>query len=452
MGHPASDRSRPSGSPGDRRGPELHVVSTRNGGEIRRTQTGAIREVHTPGGAVIQHSPSGVRHIEMARPGGRVIVANATGRTGYIQKPLVSHGRTFVQRTYIRNGIVDARLYRPWSYGGREYHIYTPNHYYRPTFYNWVYTPWARPVSYRWGWYSRPWYGYYGGYFRPYPTYASPSFWLADFLIATTLEVAYLAQNSSSSAPPVRYNSSTALTPEVKQVIADEVRRQMDQAQADRAASQDTGQVFAPPPIFSDNGPRVFLVSSSLMGYSGNQECPLVEGDVLQITQTPSPSSEWAEVKVLASRGSSCPKGSYISVRTSDLQEMQNNMQATIDQGMAKLQAEQGRDGIPSLPAQALGAEDTPYTDDVRPDTNAQDDLSMAVREANRSEQDIINQGGQEPVESGSDATISLGMTPSQVENVLGRPKNTVDLGSKKIYVYQNLKITFLNGRVSDVQ
>ena len=386
----------------------------------------------------------------MTRPGKRIIVANATGRTGYIQRPLVSHGRTFVQRTYIRNGVAEARLYRPWSHGGREYNIYTPRHYYRPAFYHWVYTPWSRPVQYRWGWESRSWYGYYGGYFRPYPTYASPSFWLADFLIATTLESAYMAQNSSFSAPPVIYNSSTAMTPEAKQAIADEVRRQMDQAQADQAASQDYGQVSAPPPLFSDRGPRVFLVSNGLMAYVDNQECPLVEGDVLQVTQTPSQDSEWAEVMVLASRGSSCPKGSYVSVRTVDLQEMQNSMQATIDQGMAKLQADQGRDGMPMLPPRSAGVLNSSYSDDVQPDTNAMDELSSAVKEANRSEQDIISEGAQEPGDSG--ATISLGMSIAQVESAMGRPKNTVDLGSKQIYVYQNLKITFLNGRVSDVQ
>jgi hypothetical protein len=43
-------------------------------------------------------------------------------------------------------------------------------------------------------------------------------------------------------------------------------------------------------------------------------------------------------------------------------------------------------------------------------------------------------------------------MSIAQVESAMGRPKNIVDLGSKKIYVYQNLKITFLNGQVSDVQ
>jgi hypothetical protein len=421
------------------------VVPTRNGGEIHRTQSGAIREVRTPGGAVIRHAPNGVRHVEMVRPGGRIIIANATGRSGYIQRPLESHGHAFVQRTYVYNGVARAQIYRPWSRGGRVYAIYTPTHYYRPSYYTWARTPWSHPVHYHWGWRSRPWYGYYGGYFTPYPTYVSPSFWLADFLIATTLETAYLSQNVSISTPPVTYESGSALSPEVKEAIADEVQRQMDQARADQADPQDANQA---PPIFSDRGPRIFLVSDSVMGYSGDEECPLVEGDVLQLVRTPSTDAEWAEVRVLSSRGSNCPKGSLIEVKTVDLQEMQNNMQATVDQGMAKLQANQGRDGIPALPRQSLGTVNASYADDIQPDSNAQSELSGAAKEANQAEQDIIREGAQEP----SGATISLGMTIPEVERALGQPRNSADLGAKKIYVYKDLKITFLDGRVSDVQ
>jgi hypothetical protein len=440
----------PAGRVEERRIPERQVVRTRDGGEIHRTQSGAIREVHTPGGAVIRHSPSGVRQVEVVRPGGRIIIANATGHSGYVQRPLMSHGHTYVQRTFIVDGRPHAVLYRPWSHGGREYQVYMPHHYYRPGFYVWAYNPWRHPVHYAWGWQARPWYGYYGGYFTPYPTYASPAFWLADFMIAATLESAYLAQNASMNAAPVSYTAANAMTPEVKEAIAEEVRRQMEQAKADQAAARNGGQDSAPPPIFSRNGPKVFLVSSGLLAYAGNQECALVEGDVLQLTETPNLGTEWAEVKVLASRGSSCPKGSYVSVKTMDLQEMQNYMQASVDQGMAKLQADQGKNGIPALPAQAMGTVKASYTDDIQPDENAQSELSSAVKEANRSEQDIISQGGQEP--AGSGGSISLGMTIAEVESALGRPKNTVDLGAKTIYVYKDLKITFLNGKVSDVQ
>jgi hypothetical protein len=34
----------------------------------------------------------------------------------------------------------------------------------------------------------------------------------------------------------------------------------------------------------------------------------------------------------------------------------------------------------------------------------------------------------------------------------LGKPDKIVNLGAKQIYVYKDLKVTFLNGKVSDVQ
>jgi hypothetical protein len=48
--------------------------------------------------------------------------------------------------------------------------------------------------------------------------------------------------------------------------------------------------------------------------------------------------------------------------------------------------------------------------------------------------------------------TIQLGMTPDQVQAALGKPDKIVKLGTKQIWVYKDLKVTFLNGKVSDVQ
>lgn len=48
---------------------------------------------------------------------------------------------------------------------------------------------------------------------------------------------------------------------------------------------------------------------------------------------------------------------------------------------------------------------------------------------------------------------IRLGMTPQQVEEAQGsKPQKVIDLGAKQIYVYPDLKITFMDGKVSDVQ
>jgi len=48
--------------------------------------------------------------------------------------------------------------------------------------------------------------------------------------------------------------------------------------------------------------------------------------------------------------------------------------------------------------------------------------------------------------------TVSLGMTTNQVQSLLGPPRRVVDLGPKKMFIYDDMKVIFMDGRVSDVQ
>ena len=48
--------------------------------------------------------------------------------------------------------------------------------------------------------------------------------------------------------------------------------------------------------------------------------------------------------------------------------------------------------------------------------------------------------------------TVQMGMTTDEVQSALGKPEKIFNLGSKQIYVYKDVKVTFLNGKVSDVQ
>jgi hypothetical protein len=47
---------------------------------------------------------------------------------------------------------------------------------------------------------------------------------------------------------------------------------------------------------------------------------------------------------------------------------------------------------------------------------------------------------------------IEIGQTIEQVKASFGDPTNIVSLGDKVIYIYKNLKVTFVNGKVSDVE
>lgn len=48
--------------------------------------------------------------------------------------------------------------------------------------------------------------------------------------------------------------------------------------------------------------------------------------------------------------------------------------------------------------------------------------------------------------------TIQLGQTPDEVTGMLGQPSKIVNLGAKQIYIYKDMKITFVKGKVTDVQ
>ena len=56
------------------------------------------------------------------------------------------------------------------------------------------------------------------------------------------------------------------------------------------------------------------------------------------------------------------------------------------------------------------------------------------------------------PLPQAEPARIALGQSMDEVSANLGQPDKVVDLGNKKIYIYRDLKITFLDGKVTDVQ
>jgi hypothetical protein len=165
---------------------------------------------------------------------------------------------------------------------------------------------------------------------------------------------------------------------------------------------------------------------------------------------------------VLASRGRDCATGSNVVVPLQDILEMQNQLRETIDRGLGELQSKAGRGGIPAAPAQAMGAPvASPLGSALPPaDPNGAAELSQQAQAATQGEQAVLNaappldNGGGNGV--GNDAqqppTVSLGMTTSQVQSLLGPPKRVVDLGSKKMFIYDDMKVIFMDDRVSDVQ
>jgi hypothetical protein len=454
-------------NPGFTRGsngkPEIY--RGRNGSEARFRRDGTIREVHTRGMTII-HRPGGSRTVIVDRADRSRIVVNRFGH-GYVQRPFLYRGHDYAGRTYFYHGRPYALYYRGYAYRGVFLNGYVPYRYYSPAFYGWAYRPWYQPVRYSWGWAGSPWYGYYGRYyFTPYASYPSASFWLTDYLISSSLQAAYeerLANQSYNSLGP---SGAVMLTPEVKDEISNEVQRQLalENSESRVAVNGDLDMNSSGLPRMlaetSPSNPRIFVVAGSLdVTDDQGQDCTLTEGDVLRLSTPPAPDATSAYVQVLATKSQSCQKGSTVSVGFADLQEMQNHMRATIDRGLQDLQAHQG--GLPAPPANAAAAPVQAAYAPIAPppDPNASTELQQQAQQADAADREVLNEVNQadgSTADSGASsnqpAEISLGQTTGEVEGILGKPKQIVNLGTKKIYVYQSMKITFVNGRVSDVQ
>jgi hypothetical protein len=401
-------------------------------------------------GMTIVHTPSGVRHVVVERPDHTMIVANGA-RSGFVQRPYVVGNVSYVQRTYYVGGASYVRVYRPYMFGGISLNLYVPGRYYAPGFYAWAYNPWATPVVYNWGWAGSPWFGFYGGWFTPYPTYTNATFWLTDYVIAMSLQQAYQDRMAAAANAQPYPAGGTPLTPDVKQQIADEVRLQLNE---ERAAAQNPNAASGVPSFLTDNSAHVFVVSSSLFVMAnGGAECPVTEGDVLQMMAPPPPGSPDANVVVLASKRGECRKGSMVSVGITDLADMVSQMRATIDQGLGVLQQHQG--GIPAPPpaAQAPPVQPAYASAAPPPDPNVSNEIAQQAQASSQAENDALNQAQQAaPAGNAPTVNISLGMTIDQVVAAMGQPQQIADLGSKKTYFYANMKVIFTDGKVTDVQ
>jgi hypothetical protein len=435
-----------------------------NGSVIRTRADGSRADIHDAHrGMDIHHGLDGNRRVVVERPDHSRVFAERGGR-GYVQHPYMFHGHEFAQRTYWDHGHAYARYYGRYPYHGVFLEVYAPVRFYPVGFYGYAYSPWARPVPYGWGWGGNPWYGYYGVYFTPYPVYAGPAFWLTDYLIATSLQAAYAAQVQANANAAAAAYAGPPLSPDVKAQIADEVKYDVQQenlaAQANaanpQAAPPDTGVAA----LMSDGRPHVFVAGSDLdLVDASGRECMVTQGDVVQVQTPPAPDAVQANAIVLASKGGNeCAPAASVTVALTDLQEMQNHMRETIDQGMADLQAKQGKGGLPAAPAADRGPPvDAGFAAGAPPpDANAGAEITAQTGAADQAEKEdgsaavAGGAGGAGP--SGPPPPIALGQTTDQVVSAIGQPTRIVDLGAKKIYSYPDMKITFMNGKVSDVQ
>lgn len=445
-----------------------HVSTLKSGSSIERRPNGKVSDVHdTKRGMDVHEGLKGGRKSTVTKPDGTKMVSEK-GRAGYIQKPFSYKGHQFGRRAVYDHGHVSTRFYRSFAYRGVLVDVYAPYFYYGPGFYGWVYNPWAQPIAFGWGWDGAAWAGYYGFYFAPYPVYPGAAYWLTDYMISQDLAAEYQAEADTQALAAAQAAGTPELTPDVKQLVATEVRNDLalENAEAQQTAQ---GQDVDPGSsgiarLLSDGQPHTFVVGDALdVVDASGAECALSGGDVLELTASPDANATAADLTVLASKdGEECPKADTVAVGFVDLQEMQNQMRTTIDQGLQQLQGSQGSGGIPAAPPSAQAAPtETAYAQIAPPaDPNGAAQLSQQDQQAAAAEQDVVAQAQQEAPAgpSGDTATpaatvnISLGQSIADVTAALGQPVTTIDLGPKQIYKYADMKITFVNGKVTDVE
>ncbi|MGD0801967.1 MAG: hypothetical protein ABR906_11685 [Terracidiphilus sp.] len=377
--------------------PMGNFVSFRPDGKIISMRIGG------PEGLNIQHGVHGERVVSAHRPDHITLVS--TGRhSGYIEKTLDQDGRTLVERTYLSGSRSWTRTYSKLTAKYQNAQatrplakIYRPRYRYAPSFYGWASSGWRFPINYQWKWASKRWYAHYSLYFYPWPSYTDGSYWLTDYVLGQTLADGYDMQQPDDGSNDANaggdanadHNSvdpgqqsddesvyapiATAIPSAVKQEIAAEVHRQLEAASS-ADADPNAAQAAAPddPAQFLQAG-QIFIVStpiyvrindqsnSSIL--SSNRDCSLSPGDVLRLTRIPEtppvvmsgtesgPTIPFTVfLEVMASQRADCPAGVQVSVPTLALQEMENDFQAQLDDGLHALYSQQGTNGLPAAP------------------------------------------------------------------------------------------------------
>jgi len=396
------------------RTPPGRQVSLRGGGTASIRPNGQIRSINR-NGMQIQHGVHGGRTVVSTHNGARVVTTGRHG--GYVQRNYVSrNGNTYVSRTYVVNNVSYTNVYRSYSYGGYCcYYGYAPAYYYHPAYYGWAYNPWPAPVYYGWGWAGQPWYAYYGPYYyAPYPVYPSAAFWLTDYLIAASLRAAYAAQLEEAGALsplapdlelvasmgpiPVPEDKKLALSKEVKDQLAAEIKAQLadDQAEAGKgksssgsASSAESSGGGTLPAL--DPKRRLFVVHNELSVVADGNECSLNDGDIIsRISDTPDEDKN-VDVKVLASKKGDCAADAEVSVSLDDLEEMHNHFREQLTGGMDELSKKQGSGGLPKAPDTGKQDGEVPAPP---PDNSAAKSLQDQQAAADQTEADVKKEAG----------------------------------------------------------
>jgi hypothetical protein len=365
---------------------------------------GHLASVHT-NNMDIARGPHGQRTIISERLDHSRLVSTGAHR-GYSERSINHNGHEFTQRTYVHGDHRFTHEYTRYHYHGREFNHYVPRVTYAPAYYGWAYYPWDAPAYYGWGWEGSPWFAFYSGFFSPWDSYPSGANWLTDFLLGQTMQDGYPANaqaggagqqdagfaSSDADAQASEDQTSapvdTPITPDIKQLIAEEVKQQLAfenaaAAQPDQAPSLDgLPQVLVPNHLFVVD--QVQNVSTA-----DGQQCSLSAGDVIKLTAAPPDGAATADLTVLSSRKGDCASGLTVTLPLESLQEMQNNFRAQLDAGLQALREQQGKGGLPAAPMAAITPPPVPAEEPPADTENVQALLDAQQQQADQAETSV---------------------------------------------------------------
>jgi hypothetical protein len=375
--------------------------------QSRRTYPARAPAVHAAARPVVSdHREMVASSISERRP-----VAVARGLAGG-QVRVVRYGNTLsgtvertirpglMSRTFVSGGhVVYTHVYQHhvWHQFGRAfaYETFVPAVRYPGVYYAWALGAWPRPVTYTWGWQVQPWYPMYGSLFTPYPVYTSPDLWMTDYVIAQSMQTAYQAQTVAaasapapqgtpagpaadssvaepavpsshaapapqlSDAPPALQSSGTpsvpvapppAITPQVKAQLNTQIKVQLQEQQAAAATpvsltTQSTPPALRPNHVFFQVVQPLVVPLSTASGH-----CSLSADDYIKRTGAMSNDDWMIPVVVELSRPSDCPEGLRTRIGLNDLNAMENEQEAQVQEAMQAASKSMGPNGPPSGP------------------------------------------------------------------------------------------------------
>jgi hypothetical protein len=104
----------------------------------------------------------------------------------------------------------------------------------------------------------------------------------------------------------------------------------------------------------------------------------------------------------------------------------------------------------------------TPSTDEVlatvaevfkvQPDDSAKSDDKQQPAAGGDAQPAAEQAAPAEQAPAAPPATVAIGQSTDEVVAILGQPDKILNLGAKQIYVYKDLKVTFVKGKVTDAQ